>query len=327
MGHAASANVKMISVKPEENKRVSNAATLRKAHRIAQANRCVKETPNYLDDLIQGLNFTQIGSIPDSSEVESELQEVKEKARTLMKELAEVEGCKIQLSDQVMWLEEQLEVMRNKLKSAGLYEETLCAKDKYIERLEAENKCVQGQLVQLKHKRIVKNLQIQLAQVKQDAAISVMEARGRIQTLEKENQFTREQKFNNKHFKEGVSSDDIEHHELSVVGGSRVRLVLELSSQLSQQQEKIFFLEKALKEKEAQLSGLETQLLAQPAGGASAHGLLLPNLLAPFNNNTCTTECDQSLGILPFPADNLTSDRSRNGKIVQGESYLKIQGS
>ncbi|XP_041042539.1 coiled-coil domain-containing protein 192-like isoform X4 [Carcharodon carcharias] len=308
MGHAASANVKMISVKPEENKRVSNAATLRKAHRIAQANRCVKETPNYLDDLIQGLNFTQIGSIPDSSEVESELQEVKEKARTLMKELAEVEGCKIQLSDQVMWLEEQLEVMRNKLKSAGLYEETLCAKDK-------------------KHKRIVKNLQIQLAQVKQDAAISVMEARGRIQTLEKENQFTREQKFNNKHFKEGVSSDDIEHHELSVVGGSRVRLVLELSSQLSQQQEKIFFLEKALKEKEAQLSGLETQLLAQPAGGASAHGLLLPNLLAPFNNNTCTTECDQSLGILPFPADNLTSDRSRNGKIVQGESYLKIQGS
>ncbi|XP_078425153.1 coiled-coil domain-containing protein 192-like isoform X2 [Cetorhinus maximus] len=318
MGHAASANVKMISVKPEENKRVSNAATSRKAHRIAQANSCVKETPNYIDDLIQGLNFTQIGSIPDSSEVESELQEVKEKARTLMKELAEVEGCKIQLSDQVMWLEEQLEVMRNKLKSAGLYEETLCAKDKYIERLEAENKCVQGQLVQLKHKRIVKNLQIRLAQVKQDAAISVMEARERIQTLEKENQFAREQRSNNKHFKEGVSSDDIEHHELSVGGGSRVRLVLELSSQLSQQQEKIFLLEKALKEKEARLSGLETQLLAQPAGGASAHGLLLPNLLAPLNNNTCTTECDQRLGILPFPADNLTSDRSRNGKSDQG---------
>ncbi|XP_078425171.1 coiled-coil domain-containing protein 192-like isoform X4 [Cetorhinus maximus] len=299
MGHAASANVKMISVKPEENKRVSNAATSRKAHRIAQANSCVKETPNYIDDLIQGLNFTQIGSIPDSSEVESELQEVKEKARTLMKELAEVEGCKIQLSDQVMWLEEQLEVMRNKLKSAGLYEETLCAKDK-------------------KHKRIVKNLQIRLAQVKQDAAISVMEARERIQTLEKENQFAREQRSNNKHFKEGVSSDDIEHHELSVGGGSRVRLVLELSSQLSQQQEKIFLLEKALKEKEARLSGLETQLLAQPAGGASAHGLLLPNLLAPLNNNTCTTECDQRLGILPFPADNLTSDRSRNGKSDQG---------
>ncbi|XP_078425162.1 coiled-coil domain-containing protein 192-like isoform X3 [Cetorhinus maximus] len=301
MGHAASANVKMISVKPEENKRVSNAATSRKAHRIAQANSCVKETPNYIDDLIQGLNFTQIGSIPDSSEVESELQEVKEKARTLMKELAEVEGCKIQLSDQVMWLEEQLEVMRNKLKSAGLYEETLCAKDK-----------------KQKHKRIVKNLQIRLAQVKQDAAISVMEARERIQTLEKENQFAREQRSNNKHFKEGVSSDDIEHHELSVGGGSRVRLVLELSSQLSQQQEKIFLLEKALKEKEARLSGLETQLLAQPAGGASAHGLLLPNLLAPLNNNTCTTECDQRLGILPFPADNLTSDRSRNGKSDQG---------
>ncbi|XP_072372960.1 coiled-coil domain-containing protein 192-like isoform X2 [Scyliorhinus torazame] len=315
MGHAASANVKMISVKPDENKRVSNAATLRKAIRIAQGNNnCAKETPNYIDDLVQGLNFTQIGSIPDSSEVESELQEAKEKARTLMKELAEMEGCKIHLSDEVMWLEEQLEGMRSKLKSAGLYEEALCAKDKYIQRLEAENKCVQGQLVQLKHKRITKKLQIQLAEVKQDAAISVMEARERIQTLEKENQFAREQRFNNKHLKEGGNSDDIEHHELGVGGESRVRLVLELSSQLSQQQEKIFLLEKTLKEKEARLSGLEAQLLAQPAAGASAPGLLQPYLPAPLNNNTSTTESDQSLGKLPFPADNLTSDRSYNGK-------------
>ncbi|XP_038660628.1 coiled-coil domain-containing protein 192-like isoform X2 [Scyliorhinus canicula] len=314
MGHAASANVKMISVKPDENKRVSNAATLRKALRIAQGNNnCAKETPNCIDDLVQGLNFTQIGSIPDSSEVESELQEEKEKARTLMKELAEMEGCKIHLSDQVMWLEEQLEGMRSKLKSAGLYEEALCSKDKYIQRLEAENKCVQGQLVQLKHKRIMKKLQIQLAEVKQDAAISVMEARERIQTLEKENQFAREQRFNNKHFKEGGSSDDIEHHELGVGGESRVRLVLELSNQLSQQQEKIFLLEKTLKEKEARLSGLEAQLLAQPAGGASAPGLLQSYLPAPLNNSNSTTESDQSLGKLPFPAEDLTSDRSHNG--------------
>ncbi|XP_078069990.1 coiled-coil domain-containing protein 192-like [Mustelus asterias] len=320
MGHAASTNVKMISVKPEANKRVSNAATLRKARRIAQAHSCVKETPNYIDDLIQGLNFTQIGSIPDSSELESELQKAKETARTLMKELAEMEGCKIYLSDQVMWLEEQLEVMRNKLKSAGLYEETLCAKDKYIQRLEAENECVQGQLVQLKqkHKRVVKKLQIQLAQIKQDAAISTMEERERIQTLEKEIQFVREQGLNNKHFKEDGSSDDIEHHELSVGDESRVRLVLELSSQLSQQQEKIFLLEKTLKEKEARLSGLEAQQFAQPAGGASAHGLLRPNLPAPLNNNTCTAESDQSLRVQTFPVDNVTSDRSHNGKNDQG---------
>ncbi|XP_067884995.1 coiled-coil domain-containing protein 192-like isoform X3 [Heterodontus francisci] len=276
MGHAASANVKMISVKPDDKKFVSNVATLRKAHRIAQANSCIKETSNYVDDLIQGLNFTQIGSIPDSPDVESELQEAKEKARMLTKE--------------------------------------------YIQRLEAENKCFQGQLVQLKqkHKRIVKKLQIQLAQVKQDAAISVMETKERIQILEKENQFAREQRFNNKHFKEDFSNDDIEPHVLSVGDKSRVRLVLELSSQLSQQQEKIFLLEKTLKEKEARLSGLETQLLAQPAGGASAHGLLQPNLPAPLNNNTCTTECDQRLGALPFPADTLTSDRSRNGKNDHG---------
>uniref|UniRef100_UPI00398F5BA2 coiled-coil domain-containing protein 192-like n=1 Tax=Pristiophorus japonicus TaxID=55135 RepID=UPI00398F5BA2 len=303
MGHAASGNVKIIPVKPDENKRVSNAATLRKAQSIAQANSRGKETPNYIDDLIQGLNFTQIGSIPDTAEVESELQEAEEKARMLTKELAEVEGCKIELSDRVMWLEEQLEVMRNKIKSAGLYEETITAKDKYIQRLEAENNFVQGQLVQLKqkHKRIVKKLQIQLAQVKQDAAIGVMEAKERIQTLEKENYFAREQRSNHTHFKEDFSSDDIEPREFSVGDKSRIRLVLELSTQLSQQQEKIFLLKKTLEEKEVRLTGLETQLFAQPDGGASAHGLLQPNLPAPLNNNTCTTECDQKLGALPFP--------------------------
>ncbi|XP_067838331.1 coiled-coil domain-containing protein 192-like [Heptranchias perlo] len=320
MGHAASGNVKMISVKPDDKRRVSNAATLRKAHSIVQANSCVKKTPNYIEDLIQGLNFTQIGSIPDSSEVESELQEAEEKARTLTKELDEMEGCNIELSDRVMWLEEQLEVMGNKIKSAGLYEETLSAKDKYIQRLEAENKCVQEQLAQLKqkHKRNVKNLQIQLAQVKQDAAIGLMEANERIQTLENENQFARAQKSNNKHFKEDFSSNDIESHEPNVGDESRVRLVLELSSQLSQQQEKIFLLEKTLEEKEVRLSGFETQLLAQAAGGASAHGLLLPNLPSPLNNNTCKTECDQKFGAMPFPADTLTSDRSHNDKKDQG---------
>ncbi|XP_048451232.1 coiled-coil domain-containing protein 192-like isoform X2 [Rhincodon typus] len=295
MGHAASANVRMISVKPELNKPGSNAAPLRKTPRIAQTNSCIKETPTYIDDLIQGLNFTQISSIPDSSEVESELQEAKEKVRTLEKELAELEGCKLQLSDQVMWLEEQLEIMRNKLKSANFYEEMIYAKEKYIQKLEAENKCVQEQLMQSKqkHKKIMKKLQIQLAQVKQDAAINMMEAKDRIQTLENENQFAREQRFNNKHFKEGISSDGIEYPELSSGGENRVRLVLELSSQLSQQQEKICLLEKTLKEKEARLSGLETQQLAQAAAGASAHGLLQFNLPAPHNNKTCTTEGDQ----------------------------------
>ncbi|XP_072448260.1 coiled-coil domain-containing protein 192-like [Chiloscyllium punctatum] len=320
MGHAASANVRMISVKPNLNKPGPDTAHLRKAPRIAQANSCTKGAPNYIDDLIQDGNFTQIGSISDSSEVESELQEAKGKVRTLEKELVEVEECRLQLSEQVMWLEERLEVMRNKIKSASFYEETICVKEKYIQRLEAENKCVKEQLIQSKqkHKKIVKKMQIQLAQVKQDGAISVMEAKERIQTLEKENRSVREQQFNNKHLDEGVSRDGIEHRELGSGGENRVRLVLELSSQLSQQQEKIRLLETTLKEKEARLSGLETQLLTQATAGASANGLLQLNLPAPHDNKTCTTKGDQRLGALLFSVDTLTSDRSSNAKIDQG---------
>ncbi|XP_055488809.1 coiled-coil domain-containing protein 192-like isoform X4 [Leucoraja erinacea] len=269
---------------------------------------------------IKGLNFSQIGSVVETSEIESRLQEAEEKARIFATNLAEMEMCKIELSDQVMWLEEQLESMRNKLKSAGLYEETLSAKDKYIKRLEAENKCSNAQLVQLKqkHKRTIKKLHVQLAQVKQDSAISVIKAKEKIQTLENEIQIIKEQTSSNRHYKEDFRSHDTETHRLSIAEESRMRLVLELSTQLSQQQENIFLLEKTLEEKDRQVTGLATQLFTQPAGGASVHLLLQPNLPALLNNNTCTTEYDQRLGAVPILADNLTLNRFYNDQKEQG---------
>ncbi|XP_055488805.1 coiled-coil domain-containing protein 192-like isoform X1 [Leucoraja erinacea] len=316
----ASGRVTAISLKPEGKQRVANCATLRQPHSIAQTNNIVKETSNDINDMIKGLNFSQIGSVVETSEIESRLQEAEEKARIFATNLAEMEMCKIELSDQVMWLEEQLESMRNKLKSAGLYEETLSAKDKYIKRLEAENKCSNAQLVQLKqkHKRTIKKLHVQLAQVKQDSAISVIKAKEKIQTLENEIQIIKEQTSSNRHYKEDFRSHDTETHRLSIAEESRMRLVLELSTQLSQQQENIFLLEKTLEEKDRQVTGLATQLFTQPAGGASVHLLLQPNLPALLNNNTCTTEYDQRLGAVPILADNLTLNRFYNDQKEQG---------
>ncbi|XP_078253083.1 coiled-coil domain-containing protein 192-like isoform X2 [Rhinoraja longicauda] len=302
MGNAgASGRVTAISLKPEGKQRVANRAMLRHPHSIAQTNNIVKETPNYNNDMIKGLNFSQIGSVLETSELESRLQEAEEKARTFAKELAEMEMCKIELSDKVMWLEEQLESIRNKLKSTGLYEETLSAKDK-----------------KQKHKRTTKKLHVQMAQVKQDSAISVIDAKERIQALENDIQIIKEQTSSNKHYKEDFRSHDTETHRLSIAEESRMRLVLELSTQLSQQQEKIFLLEKTLEEKDRQVTGLATQLFTQPAGGASVHLLLKPNLPAQLNNNTCTTEYDQRLGAVPFLADNLTLNRFHNDQKEQG---------
>ncbi|XP_055488808.1 coiled-coil domain-containing protein 192-like isoform X3 [Leucoraja erinacea] len=295
----ASGRVTAISLKPEGKQRVANCATLRQPHSIAQTNNIVKETSNDINDMIKGLNFSQIGSVVETSEIESRLQEAEEKARIFATNLAEMEMCKIELSDQVMWLEEQLESMRNKLKSAGLYEETLSAKDK-------------------KHKRTIKKLHVQLAQVKQDSAISVIKAKEKIQTLENEIQIIKEQTSSNRHYKEDFRSHDTETHRLSIAEESRMRLVLELSTQLSQQQENIFLLEKTLEEKDRQVTGLATQLFTQPAGGASVHLLLQPNLPALLNNNTCTTEYDQRLGAVPILADNLTLNRFYNDQKEQG---------
>lgn len=127
-----------------------------------------------------------------------------------------------------------------------------------------------------------------------------------------------EQTSSNRHYKEDFRSHDTETHRLSIAEESRMRLVLELSTQLSQQQENIFLLEKTLEEKDRQVTGLATQLFTQPAGGASVHLLLQPNLPALLNNNTCTTEYDQRLGAVPILADNLTLNRFYNDQKEQG---------
>ncbi|XP_062925275.1 coiled-coil domain-containing protein 192-like isoform X1 [Mobula hypostoma] len=319
MGNAVSGQVKVISVKPDKKERVSNSVTRLEVHSLAKTNNNAEENPNCINDMVKGLNVPQISSILDRSETDSRLHEAEEKARTLTKELTEMEMCKVELSDQVIWLEEQLEIMGNKLSSAGLYEETLIAKDKYIQRLEAENKCSNAQLVQLKqkHKRIVRKLQIKLAQVKQDSAISVTKAKERIQALESEIKLTKEQIFNNKHLKEDLRSHASGAHKLSLGEESRMRLVLELSMQLSQQQEKILLLEKTLEEKDRQLTGLAAQQFTQPAARGLVHLLLQPDLPTLLQNNTCTTKCDQRLGAVPFLASDLTSNRSQNSQVNQ----------
>ncbi|XP_072137203.1 coiled-coil domain-containing protein 192-like isoform X2 [Mobula birostris] len=300
MGNAGSGQVKVISVKPDKKERVSNSITRLEVHSLAKTNNNAEETPRCINDMVKGLNVPQISSILDRPETDSRLHEAEEKARTLTKELTEMEMCKIELSDQVIWLEEQLEIMGNKLSSAGLYEETLIAKDK-----------------KQKHKRIVRKLQIKLAQVKQDSAISVTKAKERIQALESEIKLTKEQIFSNKHLKEDLRSRASDVHKLSLGEESRMRLVLELSMQLSQQQEKILLLEKTLEEKDRQLTGLAAQQFTQPAAGGLVHLLLQPDLPTLLQNNPCTTKCDQRLGAVPVLASDLTSNRSQNSQVNQ----------
>ncbi|KAM9103730.1 LOW QUALITY PROTEIN: coiled-coil domain-containing protein 192 [Megaptera novaeangliae] len=113
------------------------------------------------------------------------LKEAEEKAKVLSEQLAASEGTKSKLLEQVSWLEKKLEALDRKEDSGEPYEKMVLAKDQCIEKLQAEVKASQEQLVayKLKHKRKLEKLQTDLATAKQEAAITVLELNEKIKTL------------------------------------------------------------------------------------------------------------------------------------------------
>ncbi|XP_019063408.1 coiled-coil domain-containing protein 192 [Fukomys damarensis] len=95
------------------------------------------------------------------------------------------ERTKSKLLEQVYWMEDKLEAVDVKEASRELYEKIILIKDQCIEKLQAEIKASQKQLKvhELKHKKRLKKLQIDLAATKQEAAIMALELNEKIKTL------------------------------------------------------------------------------------------------------------------------------------------------
>ncbi|XP_007890729.1 uncharacterized protein LOC103178049 isoform X1 [Callorhinchus milii] len=329
MGHTASGNVKMISVRPDSTSPEANsaaAAAARRVRSITQPKSCILENPNHIENLVESFDFTQIHSIQDISDVKSKLQEAEEKARTLARELAEVEGCNAELGDQVMWLEEEVDTARKKLMAKESYEETLNAKDQYILRLEGENKAIQEQIRQLKRNqnRKVRNLQIQLAQAKQDAALTLMQAKESIQELEEMIQLTRDKRINARGCKGDLGIDTEPSSEHVAEDKSHIRLVLELSSQLAEQQEKIRLLERSLQERDEQLRALEAQHPTQPAGGALGPKMLQTDLRSSPGHRACSTVNGQRVAV-SLGTECVSSRKPPSGRKAKRSPMLRLK--
>ncbi|XP_074057200.1 coiled-coil domain-containing protein 192 isoform X2 [Macrotis lagotis] len=178
------------------------------------------------------------------------LKEAEEKAKTLTEQLAVSEGTKSKLLEQVSWLEEQLEATDSKEAREGPYEDILHAKNQCIEKLQAQVKVLQEQLAahKLKHKRKIKKLQTDLATAKQEAAITVLELNEKIKTLFEGKPTPREENSL------GESYGGLPPME---EGKRRISLIMELSTQVSLQTEKINQLEEVLEEKEKRIQQLE----------------------------------------------------------------------
>ncbi|XP_074211097.1 coiled-coil domain-containing protein 192 [Camelus bactrianus] len=185
------------------------------------------------------------------------LKEAEEKAKALSEQLAASEGTKSRLLEQVSWLEGKLEALDHKEDSGEPYEKLVLEKDQCIEKLQAEVKATQEQLVahKLKHKRKLKKLQTDLATVKQEAAITVLELNEKIKTLCEGKPAPREDSLL------GESCGGLPPVE---EGDRKISLIVELSTQVSLQTEKITQLEEVLEEKERKIQQLEAEREPHP---------------------------------------------------------------
>ncbi|XP_027730441.1 coiled-coil domain-containing protein 192 [Vombatus ursinus] len=191
------------------------------------------------------------------------LKEAEEKAKTLTERLAVSEGTKSKLLEQVSWLEEQLEAADNREARGEPYEEIMHAKNQCIEKLQAEVKASQEQLAahKLKHKRKMKKLQTDLATAKQEAAITVLELGEKLKSLYEGKPTPRDgwQAWKMSEAEENSLEESCRSLPPVEEGDRRISLIMELSTQVSLQTEKINQLEEVLEEREKKIQQLEAE--------------------------------------------------------------------
>ncbi|XP_030866907.2 coiled-coil domain-containing protein 192 isoform X1 [Gorilla gorilla gorilla] len=185
------------------------------------------------------------------------LKEAEEKAKALSEQLSVSEGTKSKLLEQVSRLEEKLEAVDHKEASGGPYEKMVLVKDQCIQKLQAEVKASQEQLIaqKLKHEKKVKKLQTDLATAKQEAAITVLELNEKIKTLYEGKPAPREDSL-----LEGFCGGLPPVEE----GDRKISLIMELLTQVSLQTERITQLKEVLEEKERKIQQLEAERSLHP---------------------------------------------------------------
>ncbi|XP_041128998.1 coiled-coil domain-containing protein 192-like [Polyodon spathula] len=238
MGNGAS-----IRVRPEF-KNVANAASLSRGSIVSNI---VSQTPRSNKDMRECIENTQAAYITALEELKQQLKETEDCGKRLEHQLAEANVTNMEISAQKTGLEEQLEILKNKRSSMDVFEGSVNDIDKHVQRLEAEVKESQEHITILKqrNKRKVKKLQTELVQAKQEAALVAIEMKEKIQSIEE------------RHSTRGKERSCHVESEFSSGEKNRLCLILELSSQVSQQQASINRLEAALEQKDVKLKELE----------------------------------------------------------------------
>ncbi|OWF48423.1 myosin-2 heavy chain, non muscle-like [Mizuhopecten yessoensis] len=193
---------------------------------------------------------TKSRSSKDESGVNEDvkLKEAEKRILELEKQSAETESENLDLQDRVQGLECQLDQAARLQTVQELEEpedltETLKAKDMSIANAEKEKKALQTELTKMKnrYRKRIKTLMSQVSEAKQEQSIQMFELRDEISRLREENRKVRE-KSNSASSKTSVEEEP--------PGGNKMMIVVELSNQVSEQEDTINKLERENKEKQ-----------------------------------------------------------------------------
>ncbi|XP_071964733.1 uncharacterized protein [Antedon mediterranea] len=252
MGHGASTNVKSVTINGQ------NSHDYKSRWTRSNSDGCIVETSLnsskiYLDqqrtELKKSLNTT-----------EERLKESEKKNDNIEKQMAEVEGENFELKEKVSELEQIIESLQTQIVPNEEQEltETLEAKDLYIEQLQADINSHHQQMdkLKLKYKKRLNAIKTQLAEVKQEGSLNIYKLNQEMSLMEEKNyELTAKldkvclESKSKQLMKNDMNNGD-EETDMPDWEDSRTKVILQLSTQLSVQQEKIEELQSILEGKE-----------------------------------------------------------------------------
>ncbi|KAH3741465.1 uncharacterized protein LOC127851359 [Dreissena polymorpha] len=188
---------------------------------------------------------------------------------SLTRQLCESESVRLDLEDRIQALEEQLAEARaeNIAQEERPCDETLHAKDQFIAKLEKEKTEIQTecQKMKVRHRKKLKQLNTQMAEYKQEVNFQMMELQEEIEKLKQKNseKLPKNEKapayasIGDGKSKSGV--DSMASSE-SKAGGDKMKLILELSEQVADQQDKIAALESTVRARDTTIDELRKKM-------------------------------------------------------------------
>ncbi|XP_038070999.1 periplakin-like [Patiria miniata] len=295
MGHGASTNVKKLTISqsahgsPRKSNGEAGAADEERAPSPAKlgwtrssSDGCIVENLNTSKTKVELLEqqLEEFKELFRHADVKAE--EAHARAVTLEQQMAEVEGTNFELLDRVSELEQQLEESKDQTSpdAEREFSQMLLEKDQIVEKQEQQIKSLEEDLakMRIKLKKRLRAAQTKLAEAKQEAGLKVYSLKDQLTSLQEENAKLTE-RLDRAHQVSSARSrqcgavpatpidritEDTPTEDDGDWEDGRTKVILEISSQLSAQEQRISELEEAVREREQTIQTLRAQLKAHP---------------------------------------------------------------